>query len=96
MARPGVRARDLWAEMDRTLMTGGAGRLGHGLGMQLTEGLSLIPGDDTMLEAGMVLTLEPFAATGPATILVHEENIVVTETGAAWLTTPAPEAMPVL
>ena len=57
VARPGTRAGDLYHAMDKVL-TGGtgasAGRLGHGLGLQLTEGLSLIAEDDTVLEAGMV------------------------------------------
>jgi len=43
--------------MDK-VVTGGAGgsdagRLGHGLGMQLTEGMSLIAADQTVLAAGL-------------------------------------------
>lgn len=92
-ARPGVRASDLFAAMD-TVLTGGAaladnGRLGHGLGIQLTEWPSLIPSDDTVLQAGMVLTLEPGIATRDGAMLVHEENIVVTESGARYLSDPA-------
>ena len=35
----------------------------------------------------MVLTLEPSIETNAdGALLVHEENIVITETGAAWLT----------
>ena len=52
-ARPGATAADLFHAMDR-IVTGGAGgsdagRLGHGLGMQLTEWPSLIPDDHTVL-----------------------------------------------
>ncbi|WP_102109031.1 M24 family metallopeptidase [Oceaniglobus roseus] len=93
-ARPGATARDLYAVMEGFLHTGGQGRLGHGLGMQLTEGLSLIAADPTPLEPGMVLTLEPWIATGPGSLLVHEENIVITGGGAEWLTSPAPETLP--
>lgn len=81
IARPGATAADVFQAMDK-IVTGGAGgadagRLGHGLGMQLTEGLSLIPDDHTVLSAGMVLTLEPGIDISPGKILVHEENIVI-------------------
>ena len=89
-AKPGACARDLYHAMDRVLTGGkaeeGNGRLGHGLGIQLTEWPSLIPADETLLEPGMVLTLEPGIATRDGNMLVHEENIVITESGARWLT----------
>lgn len=99
-ARPGATAANLFHAMDRVL-TGGtgssdAGRLGHGLGMQLTEWPSLIPADDTELVAGMVLTLEPGLTLAEGRMLVHEEDIVITEDGAEYLSTPAPREMPVL
>ena len=88
IARPGRTAADLFKAMD-DIVTGGAGgsdagRLGHGLGMQLTEWPSLIPTDHTVLAPGMVLTLEPGIAV-PGGMLVHEENIVVTDQGARFL-----------
>ncbi len=88
-AKPGVTAADLYHAMDGVL-TGGqgggdAGRLGHGLGMQLTEGLSLIPQDQTVLTAGMVITLEPGIEVSAGKVMVHEENVVITETGAEYL-----------
>ena len=99
-ARPGATAADLFHAMDR-IVTGGAGgsdagRLGHGLGMQLTEWPSLIPDDHTVLEPGMVLTLEPGIETMSGRIMVHEENIVIRETGAEWLSDPAPSGIPVI
>jgi len=96
-ARPGARACDVFAAM--AAITGGgeeAGRLGHGLGMQLTEGLSLSPRDETVIEAGMVLTLEPGVETGPGRLMVHEENIVIRKDGAAPLTRFAGSAIRVL
>lgn len=92
-ARPGATAADLFHAMDR-IVTGGAGgsdagRLGHGLGLQLTEWPSLIPGDHTVLEAGMVLTLEPGIELAPGRFMVHEENIVIREGGADLLSRPA-------
>jgi Xaa-Pro aminopeptidase len=44
----------------------------------------------------MVLTLEPGIEVAPGRILVHEENIVINETGAAFLSEPAPPQIPVL
>lgn len=93
-AKPGSTAGDLFRAMDAVCTDGAggsdAGRLGHGLGMQLTEWPSLIADDRTPLEPGMVLTLEPGVETQPGKMLVHEENIVITQTGAEYLSTPAP------
>ncbi len=82
-ARPGARFCDIFHAMDKILRTDGsvsdAGRLGHGLGMQLTEGPSILPADQTVLQPGMVLTLEPSLAVGKRKILVHEEDVVIRE-----------------
>lgn len=87
-ARPGITASQLFHTMNAVLTNGGAGteagRLGHGLGMSLTEWPSLIPDDHTELQAGMVLTLEPGIAVNDK-ILVHEENILITEGGPEFL-----------
>ena len=92
-ARPGAMAATLFEAMNRIVAPGGdsgaGGRLGHGLGMQLTEWPSLIPADTTELRPGMVLTLEPGIELAAGRMLVHEENIVITDTGAAWLSPPA-------
>jgi len=91
-ARPGNTTADLFNVMDK-IVTGGAGgseagRYGHGLGMNLTEWPSLIPTDHTPLVPGMVLTLEPGIELEPGRALVHEENIVIRENGAEWLSKP--------
>jgi Xaa-Pro aminopeptidase len=36
----------------------------------------------------MVLTLEPSIEIAPGMALVHEENIVIRDTGAEWLSQP--------
>ncbi|MCF4098242.1 M24 family metallopeptidase [Maritalea mediterranea] len=100
IACPGTTAAQLFHAMDDVL-TGGAGgsdagRLGHGLGMQLTEGLSLIPGDHTELRPGMVITLEPGIETTPGRMMVHEENIVITESGCRFLSPRAGADLEVL
>ena len=89
VCRPGATAADMFTGMDK-ILTGGAGgsdagRLGHGLGMQLTEWPSFIPTDQTVLEEGMVLTIEPGIEIAPGRTMVHEENIVVTATGARFI-----------
>ena len=99
-ARPGATAAALFGAMDK-VCTGGAGgsdagRLGHGLGMQLTEWPSLIPSEHEVLTPGMVLTLEPGIETRDGKMMVHEENIVITDGGAQFLNTPAGPEMVVL
>ncbi len=88
IARPGATAADLFHAMNAVLTADAegtdAGRLGHGLGMSLTEWPSLIPTDNTVLEPGMVLTLEPGIAVGDK-ILVHEENIVITDSAPRFI-----------
>ena len=72
------------------------GRMGHGLGMELTEWPSVMPGDDTLLEPGMVLTIEPGMSFAPGKEMVHEENILITEEGVRILTRRAPAEMPII
>jgi Xaa-Pro aminopeptidase len=93
-AKPGAMMCDLFAVMSDVVTDGScanadAGRMGHGLGMQLTEWPSITAKDRTVIEAGMVLTLEPSIATIDGRIMVHEENIAITENGAVHLNTPA-------
>jgi Xaa-Pro dipeptidase len=72
------------------------GRLGHGLGLQLTEPPSNMPGDDTVLEPGMVITIEPGMEYAADRMIVHEENVVITADGAQLLTRRAPREMPII
>jgi len=87
-AKPGATAADLYHAMAAIVGNTNAGRLGHGLGLSLTEWPSLIPTDDTVLQPGMVITLEP-AIEIDNKLLVHEENIVVTENGAIMISPKA-------
>ena len=100
-ARPGATTTDVWQTMWSVLEAGGAqgnsvGRMGHGLGAQLTEWPSLSANDHTPLEAGMVITLEPGMSYAEDKMMVHEENILITETGAQLLTRRAPAELPVI
>ena len=100
-AVPGARSADLFQAMADVLSANGAsegdvGRLGHGLGMQLTEWPSHTRFDKTVLEVGMVVTLEPGMSFGDGKIMVHEENVVIRENGAELLTRRAPAELPVI
>ncbi|WP_037307180.1 M24 family metallopeptidase [Ruegeria halocynthiae] len=96
-ARPGATASEVYHVMNTVLSRVSsetdAGRLGHGLGMSLTEWPSLIPTDHTVLAPGMVLTLEPGIAVG-GKILVHEENIVITEGSPRFISPRAGAELP--
>lgn len=105
-ARPGRTTADVWRAMAAVLDPGGqaetpVGRMGHGLGLDLTEPPSIAPGDHTVLDAGMVLTIEPSLVLpghgGMARrLMVHEENVVVTATGCELLTRRAARELPVV
>lgn len=91
--RPGVTASSVWHAMTTTL--GGAssaiGRLGHGVGLDLTEPPSIHPHDHTVLREGMILSIEPsltWHREGPRA-LAQEEMVRVTTDGAVMLTTDA-------
>lgn len=94
-AKPGATAADLYAAMAKVVGDTDAGRLGHGLGLSLTEWPSLIPSDQTELKPGMVLTLEPAKTIG-GKLLVHEENIVITDEGAKMLSPASPHQLAIL
>jgi Xaa-Pro aminopeptidase len=100
IAKPGATMADLFHAMNAVVNPGGAGsdagRLGHGLGMQLTEWPSIIPVDNTLLVPGMVLTLEPGIVVNGDKIMVHEENIIVTDGAPRFLSNFQPDKMRVI
>lgn len=76
LLRPGVRIAEVAATMRRVsaklgLAGLGFGRLGHGIGLTATEPPSVVEHDPTVLEAGMVITVEPAA--------VHEDGLYCAE-----------------
>ncbi len=97
----GNTTSDVYHAMNNVMQKGGAlgnsvGRLGHGLGLQLTEWPSNTATDNTTLKPGVILTLEPGMAYLPGKEMVHEENIVITENGPEWLTKRASEELPII
>lgn len=101
MIVPGVTCAEIFSAMQVGLApsddsTNSVGRMGHGLGMQLTESPSVTPFDHTVMTPGMVMTLEPCLAYGDGKIMVHEENIVIRENGAELLSKRANEEIIVI
>ena len=99
--RPGTTTSDLWAAMAEVLSQGGSlgnpvGRLGHGLGMQVTEWPSNSQDDGTVITDGMVLTLEPGLTWEPGKMMLHEENVVVRADGPELLSRRAPAEIPII
>ncbi len=100
-AVPGATTDDVFRAMEKIIQDAGAignnvGRLGHGLGMQLTEPPSHRLGDGTTILENMVLTIEPGMEYAPGKMIVHEENIAITNSGPRLLTKRAPRELPVI
>ena len=96
--RPGARCSDVYAasvavETKYGLAPGRSGRRGHGL--RNTGGLSVHPDNHTVLEPGMILSVEPMFGNRHG-FYDLEDQYVVTERGAECLHEPAPEELPVL
>ena len=100
-ARPGATTTDVYTAMWSVMESAGAlgndvGRLGHGLGIQLTEWPSNTASDNTLLEPGMVITLEPGMMYAPGKSMVHEENLVITKNGAEYLSVRCPPELTII
>ncbi len=95
--RPGMTAADAHRVMVGAIRAAGGipagGRLGHGLGVTLTEWPSFTDRDRTELRAGMVLTIEPGVVSAEGRIMVQEENIVLRADGPELLSRRAPLQM---
>ncbi len=96
--KPGARCSDVYAasvvvEGKFGVAPGRSGRRGHGL--RNTGGLSVHPDNHTVLEPGMILSVEPMFGNRHG-FYDLEDQYVVTERGGECLHEPAPEALPVL
>ena len=99
--KPGATTSDIFRAMNAVLKANGSlgndvGRMGHGLGMQVTEWPSNTATDDTPIEENMVLTLEPGLMWAPGKTMVHEENVVIGAGGAEWLSRRAAPELPII
>ena len=100
-AVPGATTLDVFNAMNKIIEDGGAignnvGRLGHGLGLQLTEPPSHRPEEKTIIKENMVLTIEPGMEYEKDKMLVHEENIVIHKDGAELITKRVPREIPII
>ena len=100
-AVPGATTTDVWRAMATVLDAAGSlgnsvGRMGHGLGMQVTEWPSNTATDHTLIQEGMVLTLEPGLTWAPGKMMVHEENVVIRADGAHLLSRRAAPELPII
>ena len=100
-AKPGFTCADISNAMSSVLNTSSlssnsVGRMGHGLGLQLTEPPSIMHNDKTILKENMILTIEPCYEYLPGKILVIEENILVTKKGFELLTSRTPKILPII
>lgn len=96
--KPGLTAGDI-ARMSAAIFSrigrpmGGASRIGHGIGLELTEPPSIVDGDETVLRPGMTISIETGLADWDGYFLM-ETNLVVTESGRDLLSPPAPQSLP--
>ena len=99
--KPGISCADIYSSLSKNLIAkdsndGSVGRMGHGLGLQLTEPPSIMRNDHTVIEKNMIITLEPSIELDKNKILVQEENLLITENGYKLLSTRTPEKLPII
>jgi Xaa-Pro aminopeptidase len=76
--------------------SGSVGRMGHGIGLHNTEWPSLMASDQTILQEGMILAIEPGYDFAQGKMMLHEENVVVRADRAELITRRAPRNIPIL
>jgi Xaa-Pro aminopeptidase len=89
--RPGVKAQEVDAEARSVIEQAGFGRffthaLGHGLGMDVHENPRLRKGSETILEPGMIMTVEPGIYIPDWGGVRIEDDVLVTAEGREVLT----------
>jgi Xaa-Pro aminopeptidase len=100
--RPGVPIADLVKASNGVMAAAGhaehAGKvtsIGHAMGLDIIEPPFIALEDDTILDEGMVLTVEPSLYAHDAYIML-EEDVLVTQDGYEVLSRPASPELPVL
>jgi Xaa-Pro dipeptidase len=101
--KPGNRYSDIFWEILKFLEKSGFGdvkylncRFGHCIGLQLTELPGITYYESTILQPGMVLSIEPCLLLPNGKTMVHEECVCITETGYRLLTKRAPITCPTI
>src|SRR5262249_38147670 len=90
--RPGVRAQDVDAEARSVIEDAGFGRffdhgVGHGLGMDIHEAPRLRKDSETILQPGMIVTVEPGIYLPDWGGIRIEDDVLVTSDGCEVMTT---------
>jgi len=100
--RPGMACPDIVKEFERLWTPGafgqpfaGSARIGHGSGIGLTEPPSIMQSSAEVIQAGMILHLEPKIETDTGVFQV-EEVFVVRENGVEFLSELSPTELPSL
>ncbi len=91
VARPGVRARDVWKAVNDTVEAGGLmgfEMYGHGIGLDVQEPPVLGATDETVLEPGMTFEVESLGAIGLRKFggegaFQYENLLIITEDGCS-------------
>ena len=98
--KPGISCKEVYESLSKNLFSknvkSNVGRMGHGFGLQLTEPPSIMIDDNTILEKNMILALEPSIEIENDVILVHEENILITQNGNRLLSSRTPKELPII
>jgi Xaa-Pro dipeptidase len=96
--KPGVPWQDVWSASCAMAQEAGYGKefmgtgtekvkfVGHGVGLELDEPPFLAPNMEYPLEPGMTVAIEPKVSLSGIGIVGIEDTIVITETGAEYLT----------
>ena len=92
MAGPGVTAEEVDVATRKVIVDAGYGkyfthRTGHGLGLDIHEPPYIVSGNETVLEPGMVFTVEPGIYIADRVGVRIEDDIVITQDGAETLST---------
>ena len=98
--KPGISCKEVYESLSKNLFSSNVkssvGRMGHGFGLQLTEPPSIMIDDNTILEKNMILALEPSIEIENDLMLVHEENILITQNGNRLLSSRTPKELPII
>ncbi|MGY3294428.1 Xaa-Pro aminopeptidase [Bradyrhizobium sp. LM3.6] len=106
--KPGTPICNVWRAMSDVLngsnnrgKATNIGRMGHSMGLWMPELPSVQPADKTILRPGMIINIEPSTSypsyfDGSPKLMLHEEVVVVTDSGAQLLTSRASRTIPVV